>query len=156
MRYDFFTDPSCITFSFSKLAGFAIVGGSTILKLPQIINILKANSSKGLSAVSYYFETLVFVNTLGNALHQKLAFSVYGENAIILVQNAIVILLIYYYDKSVGIGEKIVYILFMIVYVSWLIMDVNVPEEAWPAISGCSVLLNIASRVPQIISNYQA
>ena len=98
----------------------------------------------------------MFVHTLGNALHQKLAFSVYGENAIILVQNAIVILMIYYYDKSVGIVEKIVYVIFMVTYTTWLIMDVNVPEEVWPALSGASVLLNIASRVPQIISNYQA
>ena len=88
-------------------------------------------------------------------MHQKLAFSVYGENAIILVQNAIVILLIYYYDKSVSFGEKIVFMLFMGAYLTWLIMDVNVPEEVWPTLSGCTVLLNIASRVPQIITNFQ-
>lgn len=33
-RFDFFSDPSCIKFSFSKLIGFLIVGGSVFFKLP--------------------------------------------------------------------------------------------------------------------------
>ena len=79
------SDTSCVVFSIMKLVGFAIVGGSAILKLPQIINILKAGSCEGIPASSYYFETMVFLNTLGNARHQGLAFSDYGENAIIIV-----------------------------------------------------------------------
>ena len=64
-----FSDLGCIGFTLSKLVGFAIVGGSAILKVPQIINILKAGSSEGVSSKSYYFETIVFVNTMSNARH---------------------------------------------------------------------------------------
>ena len=84
-KLDFVSDATCIGFTLRKAVGYAIIGGSAILKLPQIINILKAGSSKGIPASSYYFETMVFVNTLANARHQNLSFSDYGENAIIIV-----------------------------------------------------------------------
>ena len=153
-KFDFTSDTSCIGFTIGKAVGYAIVGGSAILKLPQIINILKAGSSKGIPASSYYFETIVFVNTLGNARHQQLAFSEYGENAIIIVQNVVVILLIYNYDKTIGIGEKLLFVASMSSYATWLLMDTSVPEEAWPFVTSSCILCNCMSRMPQIYSNF--
>ena len=84
-RFDFASDPSCIKFSFSKLIGYLIITGSVILKVPQITNILKAGSSEGVSAQSYYCETIVFLNTLAYSRHLNLSFSVYGETISILI-----------------------------------------------------------------------
>ena len=35
-RFDFTSDPTCVKFTLSKTIGYAIVGGSTIYKVPQI------------------------------------------------------------------------------------------------------------------------
>ena len=59
---------------------------------------MKAGSSKGISTQSYYFETLVFVNTLAYSRHLDLPISVYGETIIIIAQNIFIIALIYNYD----------------------------------------------------------
>ena len=137
-----------------KCVGYAIVGGAVILKLPQIINILKAGSTKGIPASSYYFETLVFLNTLGNARHQGLDFSDYGENAIIIVQNVIVLGLIYNYDKTISIVEKLLFSVFFCGYGFFLLSDTMVPESAWAIVSGSCIFLNCSARLPQIWSNF--
>lgn len=154
IAFDFFSDTTCLAFSIRKLVGYAIVGGSAILKLPQIINILKAGSSEGISSTSYYFETLVFLNTLGNALNQGLAFSDYGENAIIIVQNVVVILLIYKYDKTISIVEKLLFVAFFSGYAYWILNATMVPDHAWVMIAGSCIFMNCASRMPQIKSNF--
>jgi len=49
-------DPDCVKFLISKLLGLAIVGGSAILKLPQIAKILSNKSVEGLSSTAVYME----------------------------------------------------------------------------------------------------
>ena len=60
-RFDFVSDPTCIKFSISKLLGYSIVAGATIYKVPQIQKLYASKSAKGLSSVSYYFETIGFI-----------------------------------------------------------------------------------------------
>ena len=83
-----------------------------------------------------------------------LAFSEYGENAIIIVQNVVVILLIYNYDKTISLVEKLLFVALISTYATWLLMDTNVPEEAWPFVTSSCILCNCASRMPQIYSNF--
>ena len=73
-------------FTFSKAVGFAVISGSFIYKVPQIINIIKAGSTKGIQASSVYFESLVFLHTLSYSKHLQLDLSVYGETIIVLFQ----------------------------------------------------------------------
>ena len=89
---------------------------------------MSAGNTNGIPAPSYYFETLVFLNTLGNARYQGLAFSDYGENAIIIVQNIVVILLIYNYDKTISMIEKLAFVVFFGAYAFLLLDATMVPE----------------------------
>ena len=83
-----------------------------------------------------------------------LDFSEYGENAIIIVQNVVVILLIYNYDKSISLVEKLLFVALISTYATWLLMDTSVPEEAWPFVTSSCILCNCMSRMPQIYSNF--
>ena len=56
------------------------------------------------------------MQTLGLSRHKGLEFSIYGDTIFILVQNAIVILLIWSYNKEVSIIEKILAGLFLPAY----------------------------------------
>ena len=51
-----FADMECVKFTISKGLGFAIVVGSGILKVPQIIKIVMNGSVEGLAAISTYIE----------------------------------------------------------------------------------------------------
>lgn len=131
-----------------------MISGSFIYKVPQIIKILKAGSTQGIQASSIYFESLVFVHTLSYSRHLNLDLSVYGENIIILVQQVVILLLIYHYDPDVSLIEKIVFVAFFASYPTWLIMDTAVPETVWPMIPSSCLLFNILSRIPLIYSNF--
>ena len=49
-------DQECIKFTISKGIGLAIIVGSGILKIPQIIKIISNGSVDGLSSISNYIE----------------------------------------------------------------------------------------------------
>ena len=58
-----FTDPVCLKQTLSKGIGLGIVAASGILKVPQIMKILKSSSVEGLSSISLYIEVrLIFAN----------------------------------------------------------------------------------------------
>jgi len=50
------SDIDCLKFTISKGIGYAIVVGAGILKIPQIMKILKNSSVEGLNNYSYYIE----------------------------------------------------------------------------------------------------
>ena len=106
-RFDFTSDQTCIKFTLSKTIGYAIVTFSTIYKLPQIQKLMSSGSAAGISSFGYYFETIGFMQTLGLSRHKGLDFSIYGDTIFILFQNAVVILLIWTYNKDISIVEKI-------------------------------------------------
>ena len=51
-----FSDQECLKFTLSKGVGFAIILGSGILKVPQILKIVGSGSVAGLSPFSNYVE----------------------------------------------------------------------------------------------------
>ena len=59
---------------------------------------MKAGSSKGVQSSAIYFESFTFLHTLVYSRHLLLDFSVYGETIFILVQQAVILMLVYHYD----------------------------------------------------------
>ena len=51
-----FVESSYVSYFASKMMGYLIVFGSSIMKFPQIMNILKSRSVTGLNIYSFYFE----------------------------------------------------------------------------------------------------
>ena len=58
------SDMDCVKFTISKGIGFAIVVGSFIVKLPQIIKIVNSGSVEGLSTMTYYIEVSAVTNLI--------------------------------------------------------------------------------------------
>ena len=138
----------------SKAVGLAIVGGSAILKLPQIMKILSSGSVDGISSNGYYLETITFMNTAGFSMANNVPFSVYGESVIITGQNFIVILMIWAYNKSIGFFEKLVVFALIGGYGYALFNNLLTPEQ-WDLVTSSSTVLGVLSKMPQIISNWQ-
>ena len=111
-----FSDQECIKVTISKCVGLAIVAGSGILKVPQILKIVGNASVEGLAPISTYIETMIFMQTAGQAITQGIPFTVYGESLIIMVQNFIIIQLIWNFNKTVGFVEKILVSVFFMAY----------------------------------------
>ncbi|KAF3667228.1 Mannose-P-dolichol utilization defect 1 protein -like protein 2 [Capsicum annuum] len=81
-----FPEKDCLLPLISKLLGYAIVGASTTVKLPQILKILQHKSVRGLSVVAFELELIGYTIALAYCLHKGLPFSAFGEYAFLLIQ----------------------------------------------------------------------
>lgn len=85
------------------------------------------------------------MQTAGQGRFSGLHFSVYGESLIITVQNYIIILLIWYYNKSIGFIEKL-FIFLLIVGYGAVLFDVFghgiLKDEHWSFITGQNTIMS--------------
>lgn len=66
----------------SEALGLGIVLGSTMVKMPQILAVVRAKSAEGLSPLSFELETLGLAIAATYGTLNNLAFSAYGESAV--------------------------------------------------------------------------
>lgn len=94
------------------------------------------------------------MQTAAQAISKGLAFSVYGENIIILFQNAAILLLIWQYNKSIGSLEKLGVVVFFGAYAFVLYSGQVMTEDLWLLVSNSSSLMQMASKLPQLYTNF--
>jgi len=142
-RFDFFVNQGeCLKYTMSKGIGYAIIVASAILKLPQILKIVQSQSVDGISKFLFYIEVFMYLHTSAYSLHKGVHFSVYGENAVIGVQNLIIIILYWKYNKSIQMKEKILCTLFFLAYCVLLLTDKVIPENVWRLIVSSNILVS--------------
>lgn len=79
----------CLKYSLSKVLGLGIVLGGSIVKVPQILKIVKSGSVRGLSLSSYLLDTASLFITVAYNIRNKFPWSTYGENVFLLIQNVL-------------------------------------------------------------------
>ena len=110
------------------------------------------------------------MQTAGQAITQGIPFTVYGESLIIMVQNFVIIQLIWNYNKTVGFVEKLLVSVFFMAYGYTMFKTTMITPELWTLISSSSSLLSkyiylifinpfcsldIIAKVPQILTNFR-
>ncbi|EJD45671.1 mannose-P-dolichol utilization defect 1 protein [Auricularia subglabra TFB-10046 SS5] len=93
-------DSDCLKFAFSKALGLGIVVGGSIVKVPQVLLIISANSARGLSLTAYVLETLSYAISLAYSYRNSFPFSTYGENLFLTIQNVLITVLIVHHLPS--------------------------------------------------------
>lgn len=71
-----------LTALISRVLGLGIVAGSTMVKLPQVLAVVRAKSAEGLSPLSFELETLGLAIAATYGILHNLAFSAYGESIV--------------------------------------------------------------------------
>ena len=83
------------------------------------------------------------MQTAGSAMFMGLAFSVYGESVIIMVQNFFIILLLWVYNKNISLLEKLAVIAFFSGYGYILFATPQLIEQyQWDIISSSNSILS--------------
>jgi len=146
-------DPACLKLGISKLLGLGIVVTGSIVKLPQLLKLINAQSGAGLSLASFILETLAYTITLAYNARLKFPFSTYGETAFIAVQNVLILVLILHYsgDDMYAAGALGGLLAFAVPLFSPNVISYRVLQ----ILQGLSIPLSLASKVPQIITNFQ-
>ena len=59
--------------------GYGILAGSTLVKVPQLLNVVRARSAEGLNPFSFGLETLGLLIATTYGFLMQLPFSAFGE-----------------------------------------------------------------------------
>jgi len=169
--YDFdFTNVDCLKFALSKGLGLGIVLGGAIVKIPQIITIVKSRSARGLSFSAYVLETISYAIALAYSSRNHYSFSTYGENFFLTIQNVVITLLILYFsspESAFARGGSPVFGQSRIAKIAaglaiTAVTGIVLSSETLCPLSLLSVLqaatlpLSLSSKAPQIMANYHA
>ena len=80
---------------FPQALGIVIIAGGSVVKLPQIIALLKSKSAAGISELSVELENLALMVHASYGFLMGLPLNTYGEAAIMLLQNSVLLALMY-------------------------------------------------------------
>ncbi|KIL61391.1 hypothetical protein M378DRAFT_13569 [Amanita muscaria Koide BX008] len=146
------TNIDCLKYALSKGLGIGIVAGGSIMKVPQILLILKAHSARGISLSAYILETLSYAITLAYSYRNNYPFSTYGENLFLTLQNIVILnLIIAYAPRLPNKGQK----LFATLVGSTASTAVLsfLPETTLALLQMGTLPLSVFSKLPQIRQN---
>ena len=91
---------SCHNQLISKALGYAIIGGSMMVKVPQILKMMNNNSSEGISSTSTLLDLFMTFTTLAYGFTKNLPFASYGDTLFVFLQTAVILVLIPWYKKN--------------------------------------------------------
>eukprot|EP00940_MAST-03C_sp_MAST-3C-sp2_P003382 g3382.t1 len=153
LDFDDLNNKVCVQKLISKVLSLAIIAGAGILKVPQIVSIVANGNVKGLAESSFYLEAVSLTASVTYCWKNGFPLTTYFESVIINAQVFVLILLVWAYAKpKVSTGRKISAIF---VYVACFLIMQRLPPSMQPALQIGGTVLNISSRLPQIISNFR-
>ena len=140
----------------SKGLGYGIILGASMVKFPQVYNILKARSGRGIVPSMFYMECFMFIINGCYNIHLGSPFSVYGENFSLLLQNFIIIGLLWLYEEKTSNRGKVAVSLSIFGTLAYLYFDLLVPGFVWKLFMDIQIIMVAYSRLPQIFANYKS
>lgn len=76
----------CLKYGISKALSLAIVVGSGVVKIPQILKIFRSRSARGLSLTSFILDTAGLIIIVGYNYRHEFAISTYGQLYLLFLQ----------------------------------------------------------------------
>ncbi|KAG1471416.1 hypothetical protein G6F56_002133 [Rhizopus delemar] len=143
------TNVSCLKLALSKILGLGIVVGGAIVKIPQIVTIIKDGSAQGLSLASFVMETSAYEIILMYNTRLNNPFSTYGEVLFMSFQNIIISLLIPYYHSQ----KKTMCGLLAYFLLGFVLLEM-IPAWLMSLLYALQIPIGLASKIPQIRTNY--
>ncbi|KAI0473920.1 mannose-P-dolichol utilization defect 1 protein [Xylariaceae sp. FL0804] len=142
------TDSECLKLAISKGLGIAIIGASSIVKVPQILKLVRSQSASGVSFLSYLLETTSYLITLAYNFRNGFPFSTFGETVLIMGQNIIITVLVLNYSGRASIAA--LFVAALATGVVTLFSGSIVDMQRLSYLQAGAGVLGVASKVPQI------
>lgn len=144
---------ACFQTLISKFLGSAILLGSIAVKLPQVFNIVNTKNVVGLSPQAFYSEVPMATFAVLYSYRLGYAFTSYGESVMILVQNILLVYLLWVYMKpKPSLSHKIQVV---VMFVLAAVFAVYIPQEKLYVLPNINLVLMMYSRVAQIVNNFR-
>lgn len=145
------TNVDCLKMIISKGLGYTILVGSLLLRLPQIMNIMKAQSGDGISVTSELLMLMSIFGSMAYGYFKSFPISAYGDTYCLWVQAIIILIQVFYYQKK---HCSAVITLVCTSVLSYLMYADMIPEVVIVGLNGSGTLLAVLSKSNQIYANY--
>lgn len=145
-----FRNTKCLKLAISKALGIGIIAASSVVKVPQMLKLVQAQSADGVSFLSYLLETSAYLITLAYNVRNGFPFSTFGESALILGQNVVISVLVLNYSGRSNMVAALVAALAISVAV--LFTDGVLSMKMLSYLQVGAGALGVASKVPQIFT----
>lgn len=151
-------DPQCLKLIVSRSLSFGIIIGSALVKVPQIINIVRAKKSNGIAASSFVLEIVGYSISVLYNWSNGYPISTWAENAFMWLQSMMIVFLIAHYDKKLNATFIATFVAFCAVFISTLIPGSAAALAVAPhlvLLQKASAGIFIASKLPQIVKIFK-
>ncbi|XP_063786739.1 mannose-P-dolichol utilization defect 1 protein [Pseudophryne corroboree] len=142
----------CLKILISKILGIGIIVGSVMVKVPQIVKILRSGTAEGLSFQSILLELLALTGTMVYSITHGFPFSAWGEVLFLMVQTLIIGFLIQHLGGRTSQG-----VLFFSVYFCLLaiLLSPVIPMVLVTVLQASNMPAVVISRLIQAMTNYR-
>lgn len=147
------TDNLNLQLLLSKAIGFAIIGASLILKVPQIVKIFQSKSVEGLSFTMFIMELAGYTINLAYSFNNGYPISTYGENLFIAIQNIIIVYLLFSYTNNDAVFFTGAAGYAVVVYA---LFGGLVPLDFQSVLQAATIPIFTISKLPQIWMNFSS
>jgi mannose-P-dolichol utilization defect protein 1 len=142
--------PDCLKLAVSKGLGIGIIGASSIVKVPQLLKLVNAQSAAGVSFLAYLLETSSFLITFAYNVRQGNPFSTYGESALIALQNVVISALVLHYSGKDAAAA--VFVAGLAAALFAMFKPEVVDGEMLSMLQAGAGVLGVGSKIPQILA----
>jgi len=150
LHYNFF-DGDCLKMFISKWLGFTIIAASPLVKLPQLIKILRAKSGRGISFTSQLMELTAVSTSVAYGRAKLFPFSSYGESIFLSLQTSfIAFFTLFFNSKPPALAFIGVYGVIMA-----FLCSAAAPLQLIMLLQAAQVPVMAVGKLLQIIANYR-
>lgn len=141
----------CLTAASTKLLGYFIILASSIIKLPQLIKILSAQSASGLSFSGTLLELIAITFTAAYSFARRFPFSAWGEAVFLYIETALIAFFVLWFNK-----KRLVSIVFVSssLAVTWLLVSGLLTAEQLWYLQALNVPLAVGGKLLQAVENF--
>jgi mannose-P-dolichol utilization defect protein 1 len=137
----------------AQIVGWVVIAGSCVRSVPQIIRITKNKSVQGISLLSFTSELGAFLITIAYNVHFSYPLSTWGETLTNAVQHAILVGMIFFYDKEVSTPAKALIVVGLTAGAAFLFSPICTEELLRWLQSLVIIILAVLGRLPQVVLN---
>ncbi|XP_066450049.1 mannose-P-dolichol utilization defect 1 protein isoform X2 [Eleutherodactylus coqui] len=137
----------------SKLLGIGIILGSVMVKVPQIVKLVRSGTAEGLSFQSVLLELLALSGTMVYSITHGFPFSSWGEVLFLMIQTLIISFLIQHLRGRTALGALALAVYFALIAI---LLSPVIPMVVVTLLQAANVPAIIISRLLQAATNYRS
>lgn len=131
----------------------AIIAGSVLVKVPQVLKILNSKSGEGINIVGVVLDLLAISFHLSYNFMHGYPFSAWGDSTFLAIQTVTIAVLVLFFN-----GRKAQSGLFLVGYVvlMYVLNSGLTPMSVLFTIQSCNIPILLVGKLSQAYTNYQA